>query len=106
MEDSGEFAGLRIGHFELWDRFESRFNTDDMYYYPRGRVVYDKRARGYKVVCDPKLARSSECREKIRQAFALDAETVFDTDLHYRSSFQSPELAEYTEEELADPFCF
>ncbi|WP_251198369.1 hypothetical protein [Anaerotardibacter muris] len=106
VEDSGEFMGLNIGHFELWGLFESRFNTDDMYHYPRGRVIYCKRTRCYKVVCDPRLVRSLECCEKIRRAFALGAETAFDTDLHYRSSFQSPELAEYTKEELADPFDF
>ena len=87
-EDSGRFIGLCQNHFDLWSHFESHFNTEDMYFYPRGRVVYDKQTRAFKVICDPKLAR----------------DTIFDTDLHYRSAYRSSEFAEYTEEERADPF--
>lgn len=103
-ELAGRFAGLSICHFDLWERFAAHFGTDDMYFYPRGRVVFDTQQETFKVVCDPKLARSSFCRSKIRESFGLDAGVQFDTDLHYRSVFCSPEFAQYTDEELADPF--
>lgn len=103
-EDSGRFIGLCQNHFDLWSHFESHFNTEDMYFYPRGRVVYDKQTRAFKVICDPKLARSAECQNKIKNTYDLSGDTIFDTDLHYRSAYRSSEFAEYTEEERADPF--
>lgn len=103
-EDSGRFVGLCQNHFDLWSHFESHFSTEDMYYYPRGRVVYDKQTRAFKVICDPKLARSVECQNKIKNAYGFSGGILFDTDLHYRSAYRAPEFAEYTEEERADPF--
>lgn len=103
-ENSGRFVDLDITHSDLWEQFETQFDTDNPYFYPRGRVVFELAANSFKVICDPKLSRSKTCKAAILKAFGLLPNTKLETDLHYRSEFESSIFAAYTNEELEDPF--
>lgn len=104
ISDSGLFIELGDTHDVLWEKLISLKLSEDPYFYPRGRVIFDKTNKVFKVVCDPKLARSATCREELIQVFSLPSTMQFATDIHYRSECNNPVFAEYKPEEKIDPF--
>jgi hypothetical protein len=69
-EDYGNFKTTSVSHDEVWQREFGRGMAVDFDYFPRGRVVYNKRTERYTVFID-KCLDTPERIEEIAVAFGL-----------------------------------
>lgn len=69
-EDYGDCKTTAFSHAEFWENALKKSLPWDYDYFPRGRVIYEKKAGRYAVYIDGCLARPKIVRE-IRLAFGL-----------------------------------
>lgn len=83
--DDGEFINGPHDHLPYWETVRRTMPALRLLEYdrvPRGRVLYKKAEGRYYVYMDLMLHRE-EVKAMIRRHFALPAETVFQSDIHY-----------------------
>ena len=73
------FIDYPISHFEAWDTVKKSL-TDDCYYYPRGRVIYDANRGGHRIYADKCVLQTTI--EKILNKFGIK-NYILRGDEHY-----------------------
>jgi hypothetical protein len=83
-EDYGDYLTTSVSHDEVWRKIFGRGAAVDFDYFPRGRVVYNKRTERYTVYID-KCLDTPELIEEIAAAFGLqDSVYNVEFDEHYQ----------------------
>ena len=62
------FIDYPKSHFEAWDTVKKNL-TDDCYYYPRGRVIYDKNRSRHRIYADKCVSKTTI--EKVLNIFKI-----------------------------------
>ncbi len=63
------FINYRYSHFEIWDYVRKK-RTDDCYYYPRGRVIYDVNKHKHVIYAD--VCVSDKAIEEVVELFNIE----------------------------------
>ena len=96
LEPGSEFITGPHAHFAVWEQLKrngllpNKWKDLEYEYVPRGRVLYDRRKRRYKVFSSQSLAESQWCREQVIREFnLLQGKTSFSGDEHYEKPLKS-----------------
>jgi hypothetical protein len=88
-EPYGDHLTHPAGHDTVWRKFQkSGIVPADIEYEepPRGRVIYNTKARRFTLLADKCILRDKSAVSKIKSAMGLPRNTEADTDIHYRCS--------------------
>lgn len=90
LEPGNEFITGPYGHYAVWEQYKknnllpNKWKDQEYEYVPRGRVLYDRKKKRFKVFSSQELAQSPWFREAIIKEFNLQSgNTNFFGDEHY-----------------------
>ena len=86
-EQYGDFLSHPRSHYEVWSELQNSGSVSiDLEYEdsPRGRVMYDLKARRFQMLADPCILRRKSLVEQIKKELRLPKLISLGTDTHYR----------------------
>lgn len=76
------------GHHPFWERYsKEHYIPYDYTHYPRGRVIYNKKTKKFKIVSSKGVIKDMNIVKKLARAFNL-TEYVLSSDAHYEKAFE------------------
>ena len=76
------------GHYPFWERYSVKHGiTQDYVYYPRGRVVFNKKTKQFKIMASKQVIKNKNLIGMIAKAFNL-TKYILSADAHYEDAFQ------------------
>jgi len=75
------------GHYPFWEKYSAKHGIKHEYiYYPRGRVVYNKKNKIFKVMSSKKVIKNTKLVKKIAKAFKI-SKYKLSADHHYEKAY-------------------
>jgi len=102
IRPSGGVRAYPRQHYEMWSELQKK-DSDiwdlDCYALPRGRVLYNEKARKFEILADHHILEKDSLLARIVQEFHLDKSNVqFRKDEHYRCTVCENESNTYNSE--------
>jgi len=74
------------GHYPFWEKYSAKHGIEhDYVYYPRGRVLYNKKTKQFKVMSSKRVIKDAKLVKKIAKEFNL-IKYELSADRHYEKA--------------------
>jgi len=82
------------GHHPFWEQYSKEHGiTFDYVHYPRGRVVYNKKTKQFKIISSKQVIKNKKIVKKIAGAFNL-TKYILASDAHYEKTYELLDMEE------------